>query len=120
VDLITGAGTTDQSGNLSQLGAFTGSENATFALTGPNTFSSSGAGSLVAANGNDLFVTTAGTGTLNGSAVAATTIYTITGGTGRFASASGRITATAAGTSVSAGSTETITASGLWNGVISY
>jgi hypothetical protein len=121
VNLITGAGTTVNNGYLSGIGLFTGSSNSTFAYTSPNTFSSTGTGMFVTANGNELFVTTSGTGTLKGTAVTATTVDTITGGTGRFEGVSGRITITARGTSASTvGSTETFTTAGLWIGTISY
>ncbi len=121
VDLTTGAGTTLNNGFLLGIGLFNASSSSTFTYTGPNTFSGTGTGSLVTANGNELFVTTAVTGTLNGSAVTARTTDTITGGTGRFVGASGQITITARGTSVlTVGSTETFTTLGIWIGTIHY
>jgi hypothetical protein len=121
VNLTTGAGTTVNDGYLLGIGLFNASSSSTFAYTGPNTFSGTGTGSLVTANGNELFVTTAVTGTLNGSAVTARTVDTITGGTGRFVGASGQINISARGTSAStAGSTETFTTLGIWTGTISH
>jgi hypothetical protein len=120
VNLITGAGTTVNNGYLIGIGLFTGSSNSTFAYTSPNTFSSTGTGMLVTASGNELFITTSGTGTLNGTAVTSTTVDTITGGTGRFEGVSGTITITGRGTSSSTvGSTETFTTAGIWIGTIS-
>ena len=121
VNLTTGAGTTVNNGYLLGIGLFNASSSSTFAYTGPNAFSGTGAGSIVTANGNEMFVTTAVTGTLKGSAVTARTVDTITGGTGRFVGASGQITITAKGTSAwTAGSTETFTTLGIWTGTISY
>ena len=90
VNLITGAGTSVSSGHLSHLGAVTGSQNAQFALVGPNGFSFTGTGTTVAANGDKLFTTVSGAGTL-GPPVQSTAVNTITGGTGRFADASGTL-----------------------------
>ena len=98
VNLDTGAGTTVNQGFLLGIGLFKGNSSSTFAYTGPNTFSSTGSGTLVTANGNELFITSVGTGTLSGTAVNATTVDTITGGTGRFEGASGHITIYARGT----------------------
>jgi hypothetical protein len=121
VNLDTGAGTTVNQGFLLGIGLFKGNSSSTFAYTGPNTFSSTGSGTLVTANGNELFITSVGTGTLSGTAVNATTVDTITGGTGRFEGASGHITIYARGTSASTlGSNETFTTLGLWVGTISY
>jgi len=121
VNLDTGAGTTVNNGFFLGIGFFNASSTSTYAYTGPNTFSGTGTGSLVTANGNTLFVTTAVTGTLSGSAVTAKTVDTITGGTGRFVGASGQITITARGTSAltDAGSIETFTTLGVWIGTIS-
>jgi autotransporter adhesin len=122
VNLVTGAATNESSGHLSHLGAVTGTGVQTITLTGPNTFSFTGAGTTVAANGNKLFATTSGTGTLTstGSAMA-TTVNTITGGTGRFAGASGTFTVTSVSTLVSiVGSIETFAFTSTTTGQISY
>src|ERR1700722_14147846 len=68
VNLTDGAGTTVNDGYLLGIGLFNASSSSTFAYTGSNAFSGTGTGSLVTANGNELFVTTAVTGTLSGSA----------------------------------------------------
>ena len=121
VNLITGAGTTLNNGYLLGIGLFTGSSNSTFAYTGPNTFSSTGTGMLVTANGNELSFTSTGTGTVSGTAVTSKTVDKITGGTGSFEGASGQITINAKGSSSSTvGSTETFTTFGIWTGFISY
>lgn len=121
VNLTTGVGTTVNQGFLLGIGLFTGSSSSTFAYTGPNTFSGTGTGSLVTANGNEVFVTSSVSGTLSGTAVTARTVDTITGGTGRFVGASGQITITARSTFTSTvGSTETFKTLGIWIGTISY
>jgi hypothetical protein len=121
VDLVSGAGTTVNVGYFLGIGVFLGSSNATFAYTSATAFSATGTGTLLTANGNELFFTSSGTGTLSGAAVTATTVDTIIGGTGRFAGASGVIKITAKGTSSqTVGSTETFTTFGLWTGSISY
>jgi hypothetical protein len=72
----------------------------TFALTGPTTITVSGTGTLVAANGDQVFVTLTGTATppspipFVGELVDFTFVSTITGGTGRFSDASGTVTST--------------------------
>jgi hypothetical protein len=120
VSLITGVGTTVSSGHLSHLGAVTGSGDAQFALVGPNGFSFTGTGTTVAANGDKLFTTSSGTGTL-GPPVQNMVVNTITGGTGRFADASGSFTTTGVSTSVSiVGSIETVTLTTTFKGTISY
>jgi hypothetical protein len=112
--------TTVSSGHLSHLGAVTGSSNEQFALVGPNGFSFTGKGTTVAANGDRLFTTASGMGTL-GPPVQNTVVNTITGGTGRFADASGKFTTTGVSTSVSiVGSIETVTSPITTNGTISY
>jgi hypothetical protein len=120
VNLITGAGTQVSSGHFSHLGAVTGSSDLQFALVGPNGFSFTGTGTTVAANGDKLFTTTSGTGTF-GPPIVTTSTTTITGGTGRFADASGTFTGTGPTTVVSIiGSIETVTATGTSKGTISY
>jgi len=71
----------------------------TITPTGPNTFSIQGTSTIVAANGDTLFTTFTGTGESSGAfAVGQTSVatlaVTITGGTGRFAGASGAYTQT--------------------------
>jgi hypothetical protein len=125
INLLTGAGTGANHGFLLGIGYFTGSGTSTFALTGPNTYSVTGTGTLLTANG-EVFLASSGTGTLPGTtsgstSQTSTTVDTITGGTGRFAGASGQLTIYARITSVSiVGSTETITTVGFWVGSISY
>ena len=90
VDLATGAGIAETSGRLSHLGRITTTVDVTsFTLTGPDTFSFTGASTDVAANGDKLFTTGSATGTLTPTGTETTTVFTITGGTGRFADASG-------------------------------
>ena len=120
INLITGSGTIVSSGQLSLLGAVTTSQNAHFALVGPNGFSWTGTETTVAANGDQLFATVSGAGTL-GPPIQSTAVHTITGGTGRFAHASGTFTTTAVSSSVSiVGSVETVTSPLTFTGTISY
>ena len=98
----------------------TTSQNAHFALVGPNGFSWTGTETTVAANGDRLFATVSGAGTL-GPPIQSTAVHTITGGTGRFAHASGTFTTTAVSSSVSiVGSVETVTSPLTFTGTISY
>ena len=109
VSLITGAGSSVTSGHMSHLGATTGSGDQQFALVGSNGFTFTGTETTVAANGDKLFSTTSGMGTL-GPPTSTTVVHTITGGTGRFADASGMFTTTGVSSSVSiVGSIETVT-----------
>ncbi len=120
VSLVTGAATSVNSGELSHLGAFTGRNNLTFSLTGPNGFSFTGPGTLVAANGDELFTTTEGSGTF-GPPIETAEVNTIIGGTGRFAGASGTFTSTSSPEVVSISATsETTHATTTWTGQISY
>jgi hypothetical protein len=84
--------TTDASGVLTHLGKYTGHFEGSAQIVGGRTLVE-GTFTLVAANGDQL----TGTWTLNGSLPSgevhtATVVLTITGGTGRFADASGTIT----------------------------
>ncbi len=120
VSLVTGAATSVESGHLSHLGAFTGTGELTFTLTGVNGFSFTGTGTLVAANGDELFTATVGSGTF-GPPIETTGVTTITGGTGRFGGATGTYTATSSPTVVSLTPTsETTHANSTWTGQISY
>jgi hypothetical protein len=67
ISLVTGAGTGANHGFLLGIGFFTGSGTSTFVLTGPNTYSVTGTGTLVTANG-DVFLASSGMGTLPGTA----------------------------------------------------
>lgn len=118
----TGEGTA----RLSHLGKSTFSSNYTITLTGPSTFSVGGTQTIVAANGDMLFMTFTGTGVATGAfgvgqTSETTVVYTVTGGTGRFADASGTLTGTVSSEVVSlvgltATSRQTFTA----RGAISY
>jgi hypothetical protein len=121
VNLITGAGTQVSSGHFSHLGKVSGSADFQFALVGPSGFSFTGTGTTVAANGDKLFTTVSATNGTLGPPITSTSTNTITGGTGRFADASGTYSGTAVSTSVSIiGSTETVTSTVRSKGTISY
>jgi hypothetical protein len=105
LNLATGAATSDFTGHLSPLGAETGYDNLTFTLTGPSTFSYTGTRTFVVANGDKLFSAITGKGTLTRTTAKSTETDTITGGTGRFARASGTYSDTISSVVVSATST---------------
>jgi len=106
LNLATGAATSEFSGHLSPLGAGSGYGNLTFTLTGPSTFTYTGTGTFVAADGDKLFSAITGKGTLTTTTAAKSTeTDTITGGTGRFARASGTYSDTVSSVVVSATST---------------
>jgi hypothetical protein len=93
VDLATGKGSVVGSGRLSQLGRFSFTNDITsFKLTGPDTFSLRLTAILVATGGDRICTTATGKGTLTATGSEATLVSTITGGTGRFALASGTMT----------------------------
>jgi hypothetical protein len=94
LDLLTGAATAHFSGHLSPLGADTGHDNLTVTLTGGSTFSYTGTRTFLVANGDKVFSNITGKGTLTRTGTNSTETDTITGGTGRFAGASGTYTAT--------------------------
>ena len=77
------------SGNATQLGSFTMSFQGEIFL--PTLFAASESATLVAADGSSIFGEGSGQGTLSGTPgiVSIVETYTITGGTGRFAGASG-------------------------------
>jgi hypothetical protein len=92
LNTATGTGTSEGIGQLSHLGAFTFHNDFTsFTVTGPTTFSYTLTTIWVAANGDEIFTTGTATGTLT-NGIESTLLSTITGGTGRFADASGTIT----------------------------
>jgi hypothetical protein len=92
LSLLTGAATAEFTGHLSPLGGETGYDNDTVTLTGPSTFTYTGTRTFVAANGDRLFSAISGKGTFTRTATHSTETDTITGGTGRFAGASGTYT----------------------------
>jgi hypothetical protein len=117
VDLATGTGISDGSGQISHLGAFTFHNDFTgFTVTG-DTFTWTQTATIVAANGDEIFTTAVGTGTLlPNNTSEATLVSTITGGTGRFADASGTLTSrissvtvSVVGTTITSEDTETHT-----------
>jgi hypothetical protein len=107
--VMTGSGplpTASQfSGESSQLGSFTGTADLSFTPLGPPPiipYTLSGTETLVAADGSELFGDVSGTGTNTGTGVVSSTNdVTITGGTGRFANATGSFTETYVWTLVS-------------------
>ena len=90
LNLLTGAATADFSGHLSSLGAETGTDDLTFAPTSASTFTYTGTRTFVAADGDKLFSAVTGSGTFTRTTARSTETDIITGGTGRFAGASGR------------------------------
>jgi hypothetical protein len=94
LNLLTGAAAAHFSGHLAPLGADTGYDNLTLTVTGPSTFSYTGTRTFVAANGDKVFSAITGKGTLSRTTAQSTETDTITGGTGRFAGATGTYTDT--------------------------
>jgi hypothetical protein len=93
VDIAAGKGSVVGGGRLSQLGRFSFTNDITsFKLTGPDTFSLELTAILVAANGDRVCTSATGKGTLTATGSETTLVSTITGGTGRFARASGTTT----------------------------
>ena len=102
VDISTNPSPTtfSSSGQLSHLGAFTATGNESFTPLGlppAIPYALTGTETLVAANGDKLFGTVDGTGVNNAGATSGTNVVAITGGTGRFADASGSYTETYTG-----------------------
>jgi len=93
VNLAAGTGSVEGSGQLSHLGRFTFTNDiSSFKLTGPDTFGLTLTAALVAANGDKMCTAATATGTLTPTGSETTLVSTITGGTGRFAGASGTLT----------------------------
>jgi hypothetical protein len=92
LNLATGAASADFTGELSHLGTFSGHSDVTVTFTSPSSFAAVGNGSLEAASGDELFFDVTWTGTFTATAIQTTAVRTITGGTGRFAGASGTMT----------------------------
>jgi len=122
VDVATGSGTALGVGQLSHLGRTTFTNDFTsFTVTGPDTFSFTLTAIIVAANGDEIYTTATGTGTLTATGSEITLVSTITGGTGRFADASGTLTTTITSVTVSTvGTTITTSDTETHTGRISY
>jgi hypothetical protein len=114
----TGAASADFTGELSHLGKFSGNSNVTVTFTGPSSFTAVGNGSLEAASGDELFFDVTWTGTFTATAIQTTAVRTITGGTGRFAAASGTMTTRLS--SVYSPTTLVSRDTGITEGLISY
>jgi hypothetical protein len=121
VNTATGTGTVVGTFRFAHLGTGTSQTDLTGFISAGNTFSFGGTATFVAANGDKVFTTIAGTGTTTSPGSAVTTVDTITGGTGRFAGASGTFTVTTVGVAVSTvGSIVTQSVTGTVQGQISY
>lgn len=121
LSLATGAETADFSGHLSPLGAETGYDQGTLTLTGASTFTYTGTRTFMPANGDKLFSAISGKGTFTRTTAKATETDTITGGTGRFAGASGTYTDTISFVVVSVtGSVQTSHVTAVTHGQIRY
>ncbi len=94
-NVLTGVATVDSNFQCSHLGNGTTHQDTTGSFTGPNTAFNTGTATYVAANGDRLFTNVEGTVTFFPTgASTALFVDTITGGTGRFADASGTMTRT--------------------------
>ena len=121
LNLITGAATADLPGHLSHLGTGTGHEALTVTFTSASTLTYAGTRIFVAAKGDELFSTVTGSGTFTPTPAQSTDTGTITGGTGRFAGASGMYTATISFVVISVTTTsETSSFTAALTGRISY
>jgi hypothetical protein len=118
VNLQSGAATYESSGHLSHLGAVTNTGIQTMSFIG-DTIRFTGTGTTVASNGDQLFTTFSGTAMVTSTA-AATTVNTITGGTGRFAGATGTFRVTSVSKPISTiGSIETFATTSTTEGYVS-
>jgi hypothetical protein len=101
VNIATQTGTSQGTAVVSHLGRSSFTLNFAFTITG-GTVNVTGTGTLVAANGDEVFVTFTGTATppapvpAVGQRIPGSNVFTITGGTGRFSDASGTFTSTGA------------------------
>ena len=121
-DLSTGSLVQDLTGNESHLGRVTVHDTGTFTLTGPKSFTFSGTEVVTAANGDQLFEAFSGSGSTDAEGnLTSQAVLTVTGGTGRFADASGEQTVTVHGPDAPLiGTTLTRTITESITGTISY
>ncbi len=122
LNLLTGAFVADTTGVESHLGRVASHQEGVVTTTGPTTFTVTGSEIKVAANGDELFETFSGSGTLDAAGVATgPVVVTYTGGTGRFVTASGSATGQFSQVPIStAGTTATFATSVSLSGTISY
>ena len=120
--LSTGSLVQDLTGNESHLGRVTVHDTGAFTLTGPKSFTFSGTEVVTAANGDQLFEAFSGSGSTDAEGnLTSQAVLTVTGGTGRFADASGEQTVTVHGPDASlSGTTLTRTITESITGTISY
>jgi hypothetical protein len=119
-DIATSTASAGFTGHLSHLGKYTGHSNVAITFTGPSSFTAAGTGTMVAANGDKLFVDITWAGTFTATAIHTTVVRTIVGGTGRFADASGTLTVTLSSVYSLSGTTLTSHDTGVAEGQISY
>ena len=122
VDLATGTGDVAGGGRVSHLGKFKFTNDITsFTLTGADTFRLTLTAIIVAANGDRICTAATGKGKLTPTRSETTLVSKITGGTGRFARASGTLTSKISSEIVStAGTITTSRDSEIHRGRISY
>ena len=121
LNLDTGAQTVNFSGQLSHLGADIGHADLTITFTSDSTFTYTGTRTFVAANGDEVFSAVTGSGTSTPPSSESTETDTITGGTGRFARATGTYTNTVSSVVVSViGPIVTTRVTAVVQGQISY
>jgi hypothetical protein len=122
VDLATGTGDVAGGGRVSHLGKFKFTNDITsFTLTGPDTFRLTLTAIIVAANGDRICTAATGKGKLTTTRSEMTLVSKITGGTGRYARASGTLTSKISSEIVAtAGTTTTTRDSETHSGRISY
>ena len=102
LDPTTGAASSTSSGQLAHVGRYTGQATSQFLPTSATTFGFAGTATFTAANGDTLFGTFSGSGAgTSATTSTSTNTFTIIGGTGRFAGASGSLDETVDSTLVS-------------------
>jgi hypothetical protein len=121
LNIQTGAFSVDATEILSHIGRARSHNVGTITVTGPGTFTSTFHVTEVAPNGDELRAAVNATGTFTPAGSEATFVATFTGGTGRFADATGGTTGTIHTTTISSdGSTLVIRSTSEGRGYISY